>query len=168
MSRLQITWLSSTVEKAESAPLFEVGYGSVTASTHSWLRAPESSSKPVTVGKKFGQIGITANAGTGLQPSAKGILTFGAARVDGRLVRAPFAGWAGFNGVGGTPRKLGYILTAERTATFRPRQPTDGRALRVLATPRVATEAGPHGLIPLQVEGEQVTARVVGVIERFP
>ncbi len=38
----------------------------------------------------------------------------------------------------------------------------------MLATRAVAAEAGPNGIIPLQVEGEQVAARVVGVIRRFP
>ena len=40
--------------------------------------------------------------------------------------------------------------------------------LPVLATPRVIAEAGPHGIIPLQVEGEQIAARIVGVVDRFP
>ncbi len=111
---------------------------------------------------------ITANAGVGIQPSAKGILTFGAPRVDGRLVHDAFDRWIGTGGVGGMVTRLGYILTPERTGTFRPAQPTDGTALRVLATPRVAAEAGPRGIIPLQVEGEQVAARIVGTIDRFP
>ena len=38
----------------------------------------------------------------------------------------------------------------------------------MLATPRVIAEAGPHGIIPLQVEGEQIAARIVGTIRRFP
>jgi hypothetical protein len=40
--------------------------------------------------------------------------------------------------------------------------------LPVLVTPHVAAEAGPHGVIPLQVEGEQVAGRVVGTLRRFP
>ena len=38
---------------------------------------------------------ITANAGTGIQPSAKGVLSFGTPRVDGRLVPHAFARWIG-------------------------------------------------------------------------
>jgi Na+-transporting methylmalonyl-CoA/oxaloacetate decarboxylase gamma subunit len=60
------------------------------------------------------------------------------------------------------------VLTPDLTGVFRPAEPTDGTALPVLATPRVAAEAGPDGIIPLQVEGEQVTARVVGTMKRFP
>jgi hypothetical protein len=40
--------------------------------------------------------------------------------------------------------------------------------LRVLATPHVAAAAGPNGIIPLEVEGELVPARIVGVVQRFP
>jgi hypothetical protein len=32
----------------------------------------------------------------------------------------------------------------------------------------VAAEAGPHGIIPLDIEGEQIAARIVGVVQRFP
>lgn len=111
---------------------------------------------------------LTANAGVGIQPSAKGEVSFGVPRVDGRPVPHAFARWVGTGGVGGSARHVGYLLTPERTGVFRPAQPTDGRPLPVLATPGVAAEAGPRGIIPLQVEGEQVAARVVGVVERFP
>jgi predicted lysophospholipase L1 biosynthesis ABC-type transport system permease subunit len=40
--------------------------------------------------------------------------------------------------------------------------------LRVLATPHIAAAAGPHGIVPLQIEGELVAARIVGVVKRFP
>jgi hypothetical protein len=110
----------------------------------------------------------SANAGTGIQPAAKGVLTFGRPEVDGRAVAAPFTSWTGTGGISGTSTRLGYVLTPDRTGRFRPRQPTDGSVLRVLATPRVAAAAGPHGIIPLQVEGDLVAARIVGVIERFP
>ena len=110
----------------------------------------------------------SANAGTGVQPAAKGILTFGTPRVDGRAVARPFAAWTGVGGISGAAARLGYVLTPDRTGRFRPRQPTDGTFLRVLATPKVAAAAGPHGVVPLQVEGEQIPARIVGVVERFP
>jgi hypothetical protein len=111
---------------------------------------------------------LTANAGTGIQPSAKGVVTFGTPRVDGRAVPAALRGWVGTGGVSGTPAKLGYLLTPDRTGKFRPAQPTDGLVLPVLATPGVAAQAGPHGIIPLQIEGEQVAGRVVGELSRFP
>jgi hypothetical protein len=83
-------------------------------------------------------------------------------------VHAPFADWLGTGGVSGGAASLGYLLTPDRDGTFRPHQPTDGVPLPVLATERVAAESGPHGIIPLQVEGEQVAARIVGVLRRFP
>ena len=111
---------------------------------------------------------ITANAGTGIQPSAKGILSFGRPRVDGRLVPHAFTRWTGTGGVGGAPARLGFVLTTDRVGTFRPVQPTDGIALRVLATPGVVAAAGPRGIIPLEIEGEQIAARIVGTVDRFP
>jgi hypothetical protein len=108
----------------------------------------------------------TANAGTGIQPSAKGTISFGTLRVNGKAVALP--GWSGHGGISGRPGKLGYVLTPDEYPIYRPVQVTDGKALPVLATPRVAEAAGPHGLIPLDVEGEQIAARVVGIIHRFP
>jgi hypothetical protein len=112
---------------------------------------------------------LNANGGVGLQPSAKGLLSLGTPTVNGRPVADAFAGWLGQGGVsfdGGA--RIGYVLTPDQRGTFRPLQPTDGHSLPVLATPAVAAEAGPRGLLPLQVEGEQIAARVVGVVERFP
>jgi hypothetical protein len=110
----------------------------------------------------------SANAGTGLQPAAKGVLTFGTPRVNGRPVASAFSSWTGTGGISGRSTQLGYVLTPDRTGRFRPRQPTDGSVLRVLATPHIAAAAGPHGIIPLQIEGELVAARIVGVVKRFP
>ena len=87
---------------------------------------------------------------------------------NGKLVRAPFADWVGTGGVSGGAARLGYVLTSDQNGVFRPRQPTDGVPLPVLATPRVIAEAGPHGIIPLQIEGEQIAARIVGTVRRFP
>ena len=50
----------------------------------------------------------------------------------------------------------------------RPRQPTDGQAMPVLVTPHIAQVAGPHGIVPLEIEGEAVAGRVVGVVNHFP
>ncbi len=111
---------------------------------------------------------LTANAGTGIQPSAKGTLTFGAPRVNGTAVRGGFARWTGTGGVGGTAAKLGYVLTPDRTGTYRPAQPTDGVPMPVLVTPKIAAAAGPRGIIPLDIEGESVAGHIVGVVQRFP
>jgi len=51
---------------------------------------------------------------------------------------------------------------------FRPRQPTDGRALPAVVSPALAAAAGRHGLLPAMVEGEPLLLRVTGVASRFP
>ena len=61
-----------------------------------------------------------------------------------------------------------YAFTSDAEPTLRPRQPTDGQLLPVLTTRAVAAAAAPDGTLPLAIEGEQIAARVVGVVERFP
>ncbi len=111
---------------------------------------------------------ITANAGTGLQPTARGTLRLGAAAVDGHPVSAAFASWVGVDGVSPAGNALRYSLTPDVTARYRPAQPTDGFPLPILATPGIAAAAGPDGIVPLSVEGEVIPAHVAAVIERFP
>lgn len=111
---------------------------------------------------------ITANAGTGIQPSARGMIHLAAPRVDGAPIPNAFRDWVGTGGVGGRAQNLGYLITPDRTAAFRPRQPTDGVPLPILVTPGVAAAAGPRGIVPLVVEGEPVAGRIVGTIARFP
>jgi hypothetical protein len=107
---------------------------------------------------------LTANAGTGLQPTARGQLRLGTPSVDRTPVRGAFAGWVGSGGVTG---KLAYSLTPDHISSFRPRQPSDGQALPVLATPPVAATATSKQLVALTIEGDLVPARVVGVIPRY-
>jgi hypothetical protein len=109
---------------------------------------------------------LTANAGTGIQPSAKGTVSFGTLRINGKAVTLPK--WIGTGGISGKPGKLGYILTPDQEAIYRPVQVTDGRPLPVLVTPHVADAAGTRGVIPIDVEGEQIAARIVGIVQRFP
>jgi hypothetical protein len=112
---------------------------------------------------------LSANGGIGIQPSARGVLTLGTARVDGHPLAASWVGsLVGTGGVSVTGTDVSYLLTPDRTGIFRPRQPTDGTLLPILATPGIAAAAGPHGVVPLQIEGEQIAARIVGVIKRFP
>ena len=116
---------------------------------------------------------LAANAGTGLQPSARGVLRLGVPRVDGRRVRGAFAGWVGTGGVvrrsgAGARPSLAFSLTTLATGRFRPSEPTDGKPLPVLVTPPVAAAAGADGIVPLAIEGEQVAGRIVGVVPRYP
>jgi hypothetical protein len=96
----------------------------------------------------------------------------GILRLDGPL-GATVAGWRGEGGVtvrggrGGV--ELAYVITPQRVARVRPRQPTDERPPPVLVTPRLAALAGGvGGLLPLRLGGERVPVRAVGVVERFP
>jgi hypothetical protein len=109
---------------------------------------------------------LSANAGTGIQPSAKGTVSFGTLRINGKAV--PLPDWVGTGGISGKDGKLGYVLTEDVEPVYRPAQVTDGKPLPVLVTPRIADAAGPHDIIPIDVEGEQIAARIVGIVERFP
>jgi hypothetical protein len=114
---------------------------------------------------------LSANGGTGTQATARGALRLGTPTVDGALVRNAFRDWIGTAGAAlrpGDRLTLAYSLTADETTSFRPLQPTDGRPLPVLATPAVAAAAGADGTVQLAIEGDQFTARIVGVVQRFP
>jgi hypothetical protein len=111
----------------------------------------------------------SANGATGLQPTAQGTLRLGTPAVDGKPVRNALAGWIGVDGASRRGAStFAYSLTSGFLPSIRPRQPTDGIELPVLATPDVAAAAGTSRILPLAVEGQPVTARVVGVIRRFP
>jgi hypothetical protein len=88
----------------------------------------------------------------------------GTPTVGGRRVRNAFAGWIGSGGVSNT---LAYGITTDHTAVFRASQPTDGQPLPVLVTPAVAAAASKDRNVPLLIEGELVTARIVGIVPRY-
>lgn len=110
---------------------------------------------------------LTANAGTGLQPTAHGVLRFGTPSVDGKPIPAAFAGWAGHGGLARHGNSIDYILLTGTTSSFRPHEPTDGQPLPVLATPTVAHAADANGIVALSIEGDQIAARIVGTIPRY-
>jgi Na+-transporting methylmalonyl-CoA/oxaloacetate decarboxylase gamma subunit len=116
----------------------------------------------------LGNLHGSANGGIGIQPSAKGIITFGTPRVNGKPIANAFNTWTGTGGVSGRTDRVGYLITPDRTGVYRPAQPTDNAPLPILATPAVAAEANAQRILPLQIEGDQITARVVGVVKRFP
>lgn len=77
-------------------------------------------------------------------------------------------GWTGVGGARLDGTRIAYTLTNVETTRVRPRQPYDAAPVPVLATPRLAAAADAAGLLPLQIAGERLTARVVGEVERFP
>jgi hypothetical protein len=85
------------------------------------------------------------------------------------------AGWGGWRAVGAaalaTTVRAGLTLRFDDTGqpgVLRPRQPSDTRPVPVLTDRATAAGAGPGAELPLTVDGEPVTARVVGTVRRFP
>jgi hypothetical protein len=82
--------------------------------------------------------------------------------------------WRGFVTRGGLRQRAGrpvglsYAFTEGQTMLLRLPQPTDGRSLRVIASPDVARSAGPGGALVLDFQDVRVPARVVAVANRFP
>jgi hypothetical protein len=61
-----------------------------------------------------------------------------------------------------------YVFRETTTLVVRPRQPTDGRPLKLIASPDLARGAGPDGRLVLNFYDPAVSARIVGVARRFP
>jgi hypothetical protein len=98
-----------------------------------------------------------------------------ALQASGRsLLRVPVGAWRGVGaattnapGGGGTVAMVSFA-TSGTPGVLRPAQPTDTKPVPVLADQQTAASAGPGGRIALTVDGLPVTARVVGVLNRFP
>lgn len=60
------------------------------------------------------------------------------------------------------------FATSGMPGIVRPRQPSDFTAVPVLTDRQTAAAAGPDGRLSLDVDGQPVQARVVGVLARFP
>jgi len=82
--------------------------------------------------------------------------------------------WHGYVTRGGLQQRpgkrigLSYAFTQGQTMLLRLPQPTDGHALRVIASPDVAQSAGPGGTLTLDFQDVRVPARIVAVARRFP
>jgi hypothetical protein len=90
------------------------------------------------------------------------------------LLRVPLGAWRGVGAAATTtPERSGAVAMVGFDASgtpgvLRPAQPADTHPVPVLADPATAASAGPGGRIALTVDGLPVTARVVGVLSRFP
>ncbi len=105
---------------------------------------------------------LSNNGGTGYQAVAHGTMTI-------------VGDWTGWQGTGGVKAdvlpgraRLRYLLTTEVVSGFRATQPTDTAAIPAVVTPSLANAAGPGGLLPLELQDERLTVKVVGVVDRFP
>ncbi len=91
---------------------------------------------------------------------------------DRSVAVTDYAGWRGTPGVGGLTRGGGLrfrlTLTPQVDTYLRPRQPTDGRALPALVSPRLGTIAGRNGVFGLEVAGQRLLFRAAAVARRFP
>ena len=89
--------------------------------------------------------------------------------------RSLVAGWRTWRAVGAArlvaTGAAGVTLRYDdsgQPGVLRPRQPSDGRPVPVLTDRATAAGAGPDAELPVTVDGEPVTARVVGTLRRFP
>jgi FtsX-like permease family len=64
--------------------------------------------------------------------------------------------------------RIRYQLTRERAFRLRPRQPTDGSPLPVIACDSLAERVGGGGVVPLSLGAAVVNARTVGQASLFP
>ncbi|HTU94736.1 MAG TPA: hypothetical protein VMF14_02780 [Solirubrobacteraceae bacterium] len=119
------------------------------------------------------QNGENVAAGT----QATGTVTLGAVSVtdaSGALIAGVSPGW--WRGVGAAsgarPTAGGEVrmrfADSGQPGIIRPPQPSDTRPVPVLTDPETAAAAGRDGTLALTVDGEPVTARIAGVVRRFP
>jgi FtsX-like permease family protein len=92
--------------------------------------------------------------------------------VNGSPLPVDYRAWTGTGGVrsraGAESAVIRFLPTSDLQPVFRLRQPMDGRAVPVVVTPALAASAGPDRLLPIDIEGTSVVARVVGTTDRFP
>ena len=89
------------------------------------------------------------------------------------LLRVPLGGWRGVGAAATASVRSDAVAMVDFAMSgipgvLRPAQPTDTHPVPVLTDPQTAASAGPDGRIALTVDGLPVTARVVGVLTRFP
>lgn len=109
--------------------------------------------------------------GEGAHPLGTLTLTVRPPRVNGKLVAVDFRAWTGTGVKAQAERRtarMKFLATPDLQPGFRIRQPLDGKAVPVIVSPAVAAAAGRDRLLPVQIEGTPLLARVVGVANRFP
>jgi hypothetical protein len=103
---------------------------------------------------------------------ASGALSFDALTAAGRsgtrVLEREFGDWIGTGGIRGAGRQVTYFVTNASDSAYRPREPTDGKPVPVLATPGLARIAGTGGLLPVRFADQTLVVRVAAVARRFP
>jgi hypothetical protein len=105
--------------------------------------------------------------------AAESVVALGRLKTDEgrREVGSNFSGWRGVGGarrLSSEPLRLRLTLTDQTTTYLRPRQPTDDRAIPVIASPNLARLAGDDRRLLLSVAGEPLAMRVAAVADLFP
>jgi hypothetical protein len=74
------------------------------------------------------------------------------------------------SGAGGSPTSLSlsYLLTQERPFRIRPRQPTDGHPVPVIASRSLVEAAGEGATLPIDVGDAEIDVAIAASAERFP
>jgi hypothetical protein len=90
----------------------------------------------------------------------------------GPVAVTDYSDWRGTAGVRGLTRAGGVrfrlTLSPQVDTYLRPKQPTDGRALPAVVSPRLGAIAGRHGVFGVEVAGQGLLFRVAAVARRFP
>jgi len=106
--------------------------------------------------------------------AARGVLTTGRLQLVGaRTVTASFDDWIATNPsvaavVAGERTEFHFALTNLVRSRYRPRQATDGEPIPILVTPRLAGVVGARSVLPVELAGQTLFGRVVGLVRRFP
>ena len=142
---------------------------------HARLPVEARGGKLVALLLELGPTGLHDISIAGLEIKATGTLRLAAPRVVTAAGEQPlsvdFADWVGVNGVRPAPSGGGaevrFLVSPEAESLFRPRQPTDGRPVPAVVSPRLA-QAANHGLLAVDIGGQSLLTRVVATAKRFP
>ena len=115
--------------------------------------------------QRFGYFHREAEVGASSAPT--GSLELGPLRA-GRRILTRWSGWVTSGGGRLADGRFSYAFDQGQTILLRLPQPTDGRPLRVVVSPEIASAAGPGGAITLDLGNQRLPARIVGVATRFP
>lgn len=134
-------------------------------------RIPRDARGGRIVGMSLEPTALSRETGEPLQ----GTLGLGPLRVrgpDGGAIVSYYSGWIGVNGISvdraGGKTRLRYLVTQQLASRFQPRHPTHGRPVPVVASDALAAAAGPGGVLPVRVVGQQINLRIVAAARRFP